>query len=206
MRTLIAGIALLLAACVSSPAVDPADTVRLVTVNEQVACSVVVIEPDYALTARHCLSDGMTVDGLSVEHISTVMTQGKDIAVLYVPGLQCPCASLGKRPVAGDKFLTIGFPAMDEGKQRVTEGVVDRVSTLASRAPWAGVLGYALGEFVFSTEKVLDGGMSGGGLFVRQDGEWRLVAINVIGVLSEDRLKEIASGFTPVDVAANFLP
>jgi hypothetical protein len=186
----------------------PAATVRVVATGGEQSCSAVVIAPDYALTARHCLSRGLTVDGIAVEYVVGAAAETKDIGMVYAPGLRCPCASLGKRPAVGDAITSIGFPGDKVNVQKETHGVVRSVDTIVSVMPFAAGHPSASAILIFSDRPMLEGGESGGGLFALQNGAWLLVGINVIGVTERPgyNAPDIASGFTPVDMASAFLP
>jgi hypothetical protein len=185
----------------------PAETVRVIANAEgKKYCSAVVVAPDHALTARHCISYGMRVDGVDVAYVTAPLVQHEDAALIAAPGLECPCAFIGELPAPGDTVVAIGFPGALDGKQHVTESAkVRAVLRLREFAPWAqGPL--AAGTFIFTDKPILLAGDSGGGLFALQDGQWVLIGINSIGVPKDaTSTDEQASGFVPVDVAARYL-
>jgi S1-C subfamily serine protease len=203
LKLAVAVAVLFLAGCVRTGVVLPTETVRIIRVGESQMCSAVVIRPGVALTARHCLSQGITVDGKPVAFVVAPMDEGKDIAVISAPGLECPCALVGRRPAVGDKIVAVGFPGGAEGRQDVSAGTVRAVGSVAEIAPWIAEHPLAAHTFILSDVPMLEGGESGGGLFAVQDGKWRLVGINVIGVPSAPMYgaPELASGFTPLDFA-----
>lgn len=208
LKAFIVGVLLLIAA--SCATAQPADTVRVVSNAESdKVCSAVVIAPGFALTARHCLSTGMAVDGIVVDHMRLANNVAVDIAVLAVPTLACPCAELGGRPAHGTRVVAIGYPGRLEGERRTTEvAAVNYIGTVHVIAPWYPAYGVSTGQFIFTNRAIIDHGDSGGGLFAWQNGRWLLVGINAfgVGVSATDREKEQASGFTPVDLAVGFLP
>lgn len=209
LKALLVGIMLLVAASCASA--QPADTVRVVSNAESdKVCSAVVIAPGFALTARHCLSTGMAVDGIVVDHVRLANSVAVDIAVLAVPALACPCAELGGRPAHGTRVVAIGYPGRLEGERRTTEvATVNYIGSILVIAPWYSASHpYSTAQFIFTNRAIIEPGDSGGGLFAWQNGRWLLVGINAISVHASaaDREKEQASGFTPVGLAYAFLP
>lgn len=72
-------------------------------------CSAVVISTGYAVTALHCEEAGdAKVDGHPVAKWHKF--SAKDIALVEVPGLLCPCATLGKQALVGERVAAVGFP------------------------------------------------------------------------------------------------
>jgi hypothetical protein len=212
-RILLAVVLLLSAACTPLAPTVPTAAVRPVSVGGSNTCSAVVIAPKFALTARHCLSRDLAVDGLPADYVTAAAPQNEDVALIHVPGLRCPCASIGARPVPGDTIVAVGFPVKAEGKQVVSpEAKVKHVGTVDALAPWLGQIPMLAGAvFIFSDRPIIDHGDSGGGVFVLQEREWKLVGINSIGVPVAPSspfmppVAESASGFVPVDIADKFL-
>lgn len=207
--------ALLFAALsVQSSIAPPFDAVRVVSKDGDKFCSAVVIKPDVAITAAHCLQNGMMVDGIAAQSVEMWLTT-KDIAVLHVPGLECPCATPGARPAKGDQVLAVGFPADREG-----ERVVSPVARVASVGPLREALPVIVNpadpqldaHYIVTDANIINAGDSGGALFSMQDGEWRVVGINAIGIPDPSSCqpwagcsKYLSSGFVPVDLAEAFL-
>ena len=183
--------ALLLAACASlSPTshFSQADQDALATVhqwkNDAVgSCSLVVVAPEHALTAAHCV-DLMSVKG------AYVLVKGKkytpesyktapdllDHAMLYVPGLPCPCAPVAQyHPLPGDPVIAIGYPY---GLMKViTRG---EYQGHAKIPPSPYDTEYVDENYLTMTAAVLPGN-SGGGDFTLIDGVWYLVGITSRG-------------------------
>jgi hypothetical protein len=206
MKALLAAVLLCMSFLVHA---QPVESVRVVTSSEgDKYCSAVVIAPNFALTARHCTAIGMAIDGIVVAYISVAGSQAVDIALVNVPGLKCPCAALGGRPVYGTRVVAIGFPGRLEGERRMTEAAtVNYIGSAITIAPWMAHPLSINGVFIFTDKAIIDSGDSGGGLFAFQGGQWVLVGINAIGVPQASGSKaEQSSGFTPVDAAAAFLP
>lgn len=208
MRVLLAALLFVLPACATLGTANPEATVRhflgklpKVEGQEQkyASCSAVVIHPGVALTAKHCLVDGeITVGGLAVTATDPEPT--RDIAVLAVPGLQCPCATIGSKPAVGDPVLKIGFPgkAGRYGKQHISDEVaISVIGSVQDVVPWVPE-GELPGTFIFTEKNILAPGDSGGGLFALQYGTWRLVGINSFMLA--------ANPFMPVPVTSGFVP
>lgn len=188
----------------------PYEAVRVVAAEDVQLCSAVTVAPGRALTAKHCLQRGMTVDGYKVEKIVTSAGYD-DIAVLHVPGLVCPCVAPGVRPAKGDQVIAVGFPADREGNRAIS--AVARVHSVGALRESFPALPWREAEehFIVSDAPIITHGDSGGGLFSLQDGEWKVIGINAIGVPAGPCLPfvgcgpEIGSGFVPVDLAEKFL-
>lgn len=167
LRTILAALALVLFSAAPQAAMAPITeqiafaSVRKVVVGEapfQGACSAVVISPGAAYTAKHCLREVLTVDGLPVTEAYSV--PNKDLGLLTVPGLRCPCTKFRKvAPQRGDKLFAVGFP-VGLGKV-VTRGEANGRAT------------YQNEPYLVSTIPVAPG-MSGGGVF---SADGRLVGI-----------------------------
>lgn len=77
-------------------------------------CSVVMIAPERALTAAHCLymkSPSVTIRGHDYPVREGYAASPRDVAVLTIPGAPCPCVSVAGTPlVAGDFVAVTGYP------------------------------------------------------------------------------------------------
>ena len=82
--------------------------------DESRVCSVVMIAPERALTAAHCLN--MNAPNVEINGHLYAVTEGyaaspRDIAVLIIPGAPCPCAVVSDTPlVEGDWVAAVGYP------------------------------------------------------------------------------------------------
>lgn len=139
--------------------------------------SMVIVEPGVAITAYHVVRTAeereaemfATVNGRGVklEHAGYIVE--RDIAVVK-GAFGCPCAKLGTNPAIDEAVLAIGYPLyLRIQTQWVSHGHVQR---LTPKVIW---------HSAFTAP-----GSSGGGLFAKQGGEWRLVGIPV-GVLGTER-------------------
>lgn len=146
-------------------------------------CSGVMVAPDLLLTAAHCdLSRApalkMTVNGQ--EAVLVRKDESRDIALLRVAA-GCPCLAVIATPELDERVYVVGFP-LDLG-QVMTEGRYEGQAP-DSDSNGTGMIIYTAGSTY---------GNSGGGVFVRRDGEWKL-----IGIVS--RSKSVGSGFVSVPV------
>lgn len=139
---------------------EAAPTVRLLK-GANGSCSAVVVAPGYALTALHC---EQAIDPKVDGHPVTVWRKfsAKDIAVVKVPGLACPCASAGAKALAGERVSAIGFPY--------------NIGLLLSYGESQGDVIYDDETYLLHTAATMPG-MSGGGVFVIREGRVWLVAI-----------------------------
>lgn len=142
---------------------DARASVHLINVNGGNG-SGVMIAPFLMLTAAHVVGDGtnVTVGPKNLPAKLLHKDEKADIALLHV-AIACPCAGFAVPPKPDDAVVIIGYPVNEYVKvQMVTEGLVQGLigNRLAMSAPAAG-------------------GNSGGGVFVFQDGEWRLAGILV---------------------------
>jgi S1-C subfamily serine protease len=192
----------------------PHATVRHLLLEGEQHCSAVVIRPGKVLTAKHCLAAAdapamLTVDGLPA--VGGAIIDSADIASLDIPGVQCPCAEVGKLPKVGDSVIAVGFGFGDEPEKARTISPVGRVfmvDLLKKFLPSAE--GDPLGEalYIIVDAPIVQPGDSGGGLFARQDGRWKLVGINSLLLFRPDspecnpffgcRGRGDASGFVPI--------
>jgi S1-C subfamily serine protease len=213
VKRLAAGAVLLIAALLlsgSSTIAPPYKAVRMITnADGAQRCSAVVIKPGMAYTARHCLDEGgIYVDGHRVEEAITYRATTPDVAVIFAPGLECPCADVGVSPAVGDQTLAVGFAGTLNGEYRITEvGTVKHVGPLNVFAPWIGEENgdFATAQYII-TNPIIEPGDSGGALFSMQNGEWRLVGITSIGLYEPASCVPffgcatlLASGFVPVE-------
>lgn len=128
-------------------------------------CSAVVIRPGVLLTAKHCLANSARyVMPGRVPIVKAVASAAVDGAVIYAPGVGCPCATLGSFFLA-DPSIAIGFPS---GRQTVTRGA-------AIGYGFVGPAG-AQTRTIIHTAGVTPGA-SGGGLFQWDGSRWVLVGI-----------------------------
>lgn len=205
---------ILVALPVQSSIAPPFDAVRVVSNDGNKYCSAVVIKRNVAITAAHCLQNGMAVDGLPAQSVEMWLTH-KDIAVLHVPGLKCPCATPGVRPAKGDQVLAVGFPAAGGGERVVSP--VARVTHVGALRDALPVIGDPTNpmldaHYIVTDANIINAGDSGGALFSMQNGEWRVIGINAIGIPDPSSCrpwvgceKYLSSGFVPVDLAEAFL-
>lgn len=214
VKKLLVGFVLLVVTGFSYSNDFPREAVRELHHGERLVCSAAVIAPDTALTARHCLDDDMIVDGRPVEQSISMREDVSwlDVAILTVPGLECPCIAIGERPKVGNQVIAYGFGPREDDTR--TSGV--------SRVAFVGNLTDYMKEFeptplngaeyIVTDRFVLAPGDSGGGLFAMQDGEWRVVGINSIGIFDPASCvpffgcaAEVASGFVPAALANELL-
>ena len=75
------------------------------------SCSAVMIAPERALTAAHCLN--MDAPVLTIEGYDYVIVEGyaatpRDVAILIVPGAPCPCVRVADTPIGVGDFVAVG--------------------------------------------------------------------------------------------------
>jgi len=135
------------------------------------SCSAVVISPNVALTAAHCMVIPEPVlrregsEGRPVVSYSTY--PDKDVAVLVVPGIGCPCATQAPTAAEIDEVAyAIGYP-LGIGNVLTVGHIQGRVVNPAENV-----------EYLVATCSVAPGN-SGGGLFVVRDNKAYLVGIVV---------------------------
>ena len=79
-----------------------------------ISCSAVMVAPERAITAAHCLN--MTAPVLTIDGYEYAVTEGyaaspRDVAILIVPGAPCPCARVADvAAVEGDPVAVVGYP------------------------------------------------------------------------------------------------
>lgn len=115
VEKIVAGLILLfafvsLAAHAATPLNDARATVRLLSsAVSPFKCSAVVIAPEVALTAKHCVDiPALLVDALPATVSRTHPLE--DVAELSVPGLACPCAKISpNRPALDEALIVVGY-------------------------------------------------------------------------------------------------
>ena len=77
-------------------------------------CSAVMIAPERALTAAHCLameSPSVSIGGYDYPVMEGYAASPRDVAVLIIPGAPCPCVPVADTPLAiGDFVAVAGYP------------------------------------------------------------------------------------------------
>jgi S1-C subfamily serine protease len=150
-------------------------------------CSLVMIGPETAYTANHCVSsylpreDGATPDDISQlavvkdGHLFSVKglyadAQGRDLVLMRIEGLGCPCAVPAGTPANRDEpVVAVGYPY--SVGQIVTYGFV--------QTRWYDEDDGQV--YLISTASAAPGN-SGGPLFVIRDGQAYLIGIVVLGI------------------------
>lgn len=131
----------------------------------------VMIAPLLMLTAAHVANAGpvLAIDGELAPVRVLRVDPKKDLALLMV-AVNCPCAALALQPVHMDQPVTaVGFPYFHIlGVQILTEGRVQGTGPN--------------GETIFTAPVAR--GNSGGGIFVREAGRYKLAGI-VVGVMRD---------------------
>jgi S1-C subfamily serine protease len=138
----------------------------------------VIIAPNYLLTAYHVVSDNSPGSTINIGEdrlkalTATILKKDpvRDLALLQVNGLECPCAKLLTTTAEVDEeTISVGYPLFTHfGVQFLTFGHVQ---------------GYRE-DGVASTGQIAPGS-SGGGLFVRRDKQYKLAGLlREVGVLS----------------------
>lgn len=165
----------------SEPRVDPRTLVRKLSVDGGNG-SGVVLRPGVVLTARHVAShDGLVVKDKGTQGVRLALSAGDvDLGLLYFPSAEakCPCVKLADSEAQVDETVyVVGFPlgianVVSVGK---AQGINDHVTV-------PGMFGEAeeLGRRLVMTALAVPGN-SGGGVFVKRDGEFQLVGILVEG-------------------------
>lgn len=131
------------------------------------SCSAVMITPDWALTAYHCMdmtSPVLVIQGTKYPALDGYGNPNLDLALINVPGAPCPCAKvIDVMPIPGDIVYIVGFPY---GMAKVvTSGEVQ------GRVIIQGI------EYVLTTAPARPGN-SGGGVF---NSRGELIGILVMG-------------------------
>ena len=142
--------------------------------NESIKCSAVKISPRRVLTAAHCIDDPKQNVWINRKWVFTPIRidSEADLALLEIKGPAADpfktWAPLAETPDLTDDLVSIGFP-LAEG---LGHFVVERGEYMGiSTAEWTK--GLAL-----TTVPVYPGN-SGGGMFVWEQGEWKLAGVSI---------------------------
>jgi hypothetical protein len=163
MKRLAVALLLLLPACAEPEPEYPRGAVHIVNVTGGNG-SGVMIRKFLMLTAAHVVGDGA---GITVGHKKLPAKllhkdEKADIALLHV-AVDCPCVDLAEVPAKDAKALLIGYP--------VNNHVHMQIATVG------GIQGVLENRMQLTVPAV--GGNSGGGVFVLQEGRWKLAGILV---------------------------
>ncbi len=168
-----------------------------VTVGDLGNCSGVAVAPNRVLTAAHCDAPDLRVNGLKAVVIKKdekrdLMVLGVDVSGPYIP--------LAKTsPKQDTRVVVVGYP-MDV-RQTITEGL------------WQGKIKYnALNNLTnvwSSITAAVSPGNSGGPVFAKIHGQWRLVGIvsavyNLGGMFGSDLQNHLAF-VVPVEEIKTFV-
>jgi hypothetical protein len=127
-------------------------------------CSGTVIAPDRVLTAKHCIDAAAYIrdrDGIWHRTAGGRIHDTQDAAVLWVPGIRCPCAPIASHIVMQNaEARAVGFPL---GAWHDDTGAIFGIE------PDTGTLAHAARTWF---------GASGGGLWQQQDGQWVLIGVH----------------------------
>ena len=133
-----------------------------------ISCSVVMVAPERALTAAHCLrmqEPTVEINGALYPVEVGYQLGNEDLALLIIPSAPCPCANYAETfPVDGDWLAAVGFPF---GLHKVV-----------TYGEMQGYIVYEDGMQYILTTTLGAPGNSGGGLF-NEHGD--LVGITVMG-------------------------
>jgi S1-C subfamily serine protease len=144
-------------------------------------CTVVVIAPEKALTAKHCVPQGLAEDAPEIVvrkdghefKVTSVMhdAQGRDLALIKVEGLGCPCAIPAEFPALQDEaVMIVGYPYG-----------IGPITTFGHVQIRTGLQDWDEHTYLLVTAKAGPGN-SGGPLFVIRNGQPYLIGIVVLGI------------------------
>lgn len=144
----------------------------------------VVIKPEYIITDAHVVNAPAQVkivlkDNTEVQAQVVKIDVTQDLALLRVEGLKCPCAKIAtKDPEVHERMLAIGYPyaTMIGGIQIGNEGNFQGFIRPDQVPPETGT---ATTRKVLSSTNIAPG-MSGGGMFLKQDDEFVVIALTQI--------------------------
>lgn len=184
-KTLVLAAALVLAAC-SQSFYDVRQEVGVLKADNGVG-SGVVIAPGLVLTAKHVVEiGGLQFRGGSIKGVVLAEADDADLGLLYYPrgegAAVCPCAKLASYDALVDEpVYVIGYPygIAQVVTVGISQGVQSNVTVPGD--PW-NLTEAKLGRRLVVTAGAAPGN-SGGGVYVKRRGEFRLVGI-VIEVVS----------------------
>lgn len=140
------------------------------------SCTATSIAPDIHLTAAHCLSDNLKVNGVAA--VVLKMDLASDLLLLYAD------TDDAYVPVARDVFVSEGLEVTSYGYP--FGFIIGYVPVLTQGV----VQGNVKGDPMWGTDRfngwmvmqlLIDGGNSGGGIFVNKGGKWELLSVVSMG-------------------------
>lgn|SRR5574341_45034 len=136
-------------------------------------CSAVMIAPERAVTAKHCIrameSPSLKIGEKLYPAIEAYTNEFVDAGILIVPDAPCPCATFrSTKLVKGETIVVIGYP-FDSDEITELEGIIT-----------GDIIPFNEMPYTITTAAPTVGGMSGGGVF---DENGLLLGVHAIGVM-----------------------
>lgn len=163
----------------------------------------IVIAPGYVLTAHHVVMDpeGSRISVVANNNRLTARVvkadEPNDLALLYVPAIDCPCIQVSTRPAEIDaEVFHVGYPLYAKFPiQYLTHGFVQDVQK---------------GNLFITTN--IAPGSSGGGVFTKEYGDYKLIGVITSAVQANQdspfaprAMMHWMALATPADIVRRFL-